>query len=29
MHVGKPVEPQELARVIASLIGRLPAGAAA
>jgi signal transduction histidine kinase/ActR/RegA family two-component response regulator len=29
MHVAKPVEPQELALVIASLIGRLPAGAAA
>ena len=29
MHVAKPVEPQELALVIASLVGRLPAGAAA
>ncbi len=29
MHVAKPVAPQELALVIASLIGRLPAGAAA
>ncbi len=29
MHVAKPVEPRELALVIASLIGRLPAGAAA
>jgi CheY-like chemotaxis protein len=29
MHVAKPVEPQELALIIASLIGRLPAGAAA
>jgi len=28
MHVAKPVEPQELALVIASLIGRLPTGAA-
>jgi signal transduction histidine kinase len=26
IHVAKPVEPQELALVIASLIGRLPAG---
>ena len=29
MHVAKPVEPRELALVIASLIGRRPAGAAA
>jgi CheY-like chemotaxis protein len=29
MHVAKPVEPQELALVIASLVGRLPAGATA
>lgn len=29
MQVAKPVEPRELALVIASLIGRLPAGAAA
>jgi CheY-like chemotaxis protein len=29
IHVAKPVEPQELGLVIASLIGRLPAGPAA
>ena len=29
MHIAKPVEPEELALVIASLVGRLPTGAAA